>query len=102
MSSENKGILTQLLAGDNGQKIVMALIVLAGGGNLLQGHQAEKETREDFDRAIAEIHNIASGYKTALEKQKELDAQLKAAILNQQAILDSIKRLEQQQTPKQN
>jgi hypothetical protein len=103
MSSENKGILTQLLAGDNGQKIVMALIVLAGGGNLWQGHQAEQENREDFNHAIAEIHNIAGGYKVALETQKQLDAQLKTAILNQQEILESIKRIEQQTkpTPKQ-
>jgi predicted Zn-dependent protease len=101
MSSENKGILAQLLAGDNGQKIVMALIVLAGGGNLIQGHQAEKETREDFDRAIAEIHNIAGGYKQAIETQKQLDAQLKTAIINQQAILESIKRLEEQVSPTQ-
>jgi hypothetical protein len=102
--NRSDGILTTLLKGDNGQKIVMALIVLAGGGNLWQGHQAEQETREDFDRAINEIHAIAGGYKQAIETQKQLDAQLKIAILNQQAILESIKRLEQQAspTPKQN
>jgi hypothetical protein len=48
--------LTNLFKGENGQRLLMALVVLAGGGNLWQGHQAEVESREDFNRAISEIH----------------------------------------------
>jgi hypothetical protein len=90
------GLLVTLLQGENGQKLLMALVVLAGGGNLWQGHQAEVETREDFARAISEIHAIANGYQTALETQKKLDTQVKTALANQQIMLDSIKKLEQQ------
>jgi hypothetical protein len=93
-------ILSVLLTGENGQKLLMALVVLAGGGNFIQGHQAEEENRADFNRAINEIHAISDGYQAALETQKTLDAQIKIALANQVIMLNSIKRLEEQQTQK--
>jgi hypothetical protein len=93
-------ILSVLLTGENGQKLLMALVVLAGGGNFIQGHNAEQENREDFNRAIGQIHAISDGYEAALETQKRLDEQIKIALANQQIMLNSIKRLEEQPTQK--
>ncbi|HXB10667.1 MAG TPA: hypothetical protein VNZ45_01670 [Bacteroidia bacterium] len=71
-----------MLKGENGQKIVMALVVLAGGSNLWQGHSNEKETREDLEKAVKEIHDINAGYMKALDKQ--------------QGMVDALKRIEDQ------
>jgi hypothetical protein len=94
--------LTNLFKGENGQRLLMALVVLAGGGNLWQGHQAEVESREDFNRAISEIHAISDGYQAALETQKRLEEQIKTALANQVIMLDSIKRLEESQSNQKN
>jgi hypothetical protein len=69
--------LLDLLQGDNGQKILMALVVLAGGGNLWQGTSAEKENRADFDKAITEIHSIHGAYNESIDRQKHIETMLK-------------------------
>jgi hypothetical protein len=69
----NSKSLMSLLGGN---KLIVALIVLSGGGNLWQTHVAEESTTADVDRAIAEVHTVYGAINEALDRSKRVEAKV--------------------------
>ena len=59
-----------------GNKLIVALIVISGGGNIWQTHLSEQTSTADIDRAIAEVHTLYGAVSEALERNKRVEAKL--------------------------
>jgi hypothetical protein len=70
--SNGKSLMSLL----SGNKLIMALIVISGGGNLWQTHVAEQTATGDVDRAISEIHMVYGAIGEALDRSKRVEAKL--------------------------
>lgn len=69
--------LSSLLSAGNGtQKLLVALIVISGGGNFLQTRNAEQVATGEMDRTIAEVHDLHGALNEALNRQKRLEDSL--------------------------
>ena len=69
----NHKSLSSLLGGN---KLIVALILISGGGNLWQTHVAETSATADTDRAIAEIHTLYGAINEALDRSKRVEAKV--------------------------
>ena len=69
--------LTNLLAGENGQKLIMALVILAGGGNLISTDHSSRVSQADLQRAITEIHTVHEALEPMMSRQKEMSEHVK-------------------------
>jgi hypothetical protein len=66
------GAVTKLLAGDNGQKLIMALVILAGGGNLLNTSSNNKVDQSEIESAIKEVHELHDALDPIIKRQQEM------------------------------
>lgn len=53
-------------------KVIAALVVLLGGGNLVATRDSDIERGREVDRAITEIHQLFEELKPAIDRQKEI------------------------------
>lgn len=64
--------MKDLLSGDNLQKIIAVLVIVAGGGNYVQNKVYDDRLNADIDRAVDQIHELHTDYKTAMERQQQM------------------------------
>ena len=53
-------------------KIIAALVVLLGGGNLLAIKDSDVLRETEINRAITEVHELFNDMKPAIDRQKEI------------------------------
>lgn len=53
-------------------KVIAALVVLLGGGNLLATRDSDTHRQREVDQAITEVHELFDQLKPAIERQKEM------------------------------
>jgi len=74
-ATQSNGItsaITKLLSGDSGQKLIMALVVLAGGSNLLNTNSTARLNQDDLNRALQEIHALHQALDPMMNRQKTM------------------------------
>lgn len=53
-------------------KVIAALVVLLGGGNLIATRDSDTHRQREVDKAITEVHELFDELKPAIERQKEM------------------------------
>ena len=71
-SANHKGWMSLL----GGNKFLILLVVISGGGNIWQTQQSEQVASHDVDRAIAEVHTLYSAVGEALDRSKRVEGKL--------------------------
>jgi outer membrane murein-binding lipoprotein Lpp len=71
------GVLANLLGGDNGQKLLMALVLLAGGGNILNTNSNSKVSQEEIQSTVKEVHELHAALDGMRNKQNEMSENIK-------------------------
>jgi hypothetical protein len=64
--------VARLLSGDSGQKLLMALVVVAGGGNLWNTSNSNRISQEEIERALNEVHQLHDMLQPTLDRQKQM------------------------------
>jgi hypothetical protein len=64
--------ITNFLSGDSGQKILMALVVLAGGGNIMNTNSASRLSQEEAQTAVRELHDLHDALNGMKSKQQQI------------------------------
>ena len=69
--------LGKLLEGENLQKVIACLVIVAGGGNFLQNRVEDSKLNKELDRAVQEIHDLHDSYNKSVERQRGMEDMLK-------------------------
>jgi hypothetical protein len=77
-SQNTVGAVTNFLSGDSGQKILMALVVLAGGGNIMNTNSASRLSQEEPQTAVKEIHELHDALNGMKSKQDQISKDVSA------------------------
>jgi hypothetical protein len=75
-------IVSNLLAGDSGQKILMLLVVLGGGSNILTTNSNSKVSQAEVKNAVEEIHHLHEALDPITDRQKRIEDMLKKLVPN--------------------
>ena len=69
--SNKNGAIDSFLSSN---KLIVALIVISGGGNFWQTHQAEATSTTEINRAINEVHTLYGSINEALDRSRRVEA----------------------------
>jgi hypothetical protein len=65
-------LIANLLGGDNGQKLLMALVLLAGGGNILNTNNGNKVSQEEIQSTVKEVHELHAALDGMKSRQEQI------------------------------
>jgi hypothetical protein len=72
MNEEQKNGTSFLKNVFTADKVIAALVVLMGGGNLFAIKETDQHREREIDRAIEEIHHLFTDLHSAMDRQKEI------------------------------
>jgi len=70
--------VAKIINGDNGQKLLMALVLLSGGGNFWNTQNSNRLSQEEIQRSLIEIHQLHDVLQPMLDRQKQMDENITA------------------------
>jgi hypothetical protein len=66
------GAIANFLSGDSGQKLLMALVVIAGGGNILNTNSNSKVSQDEIKTTIQQVHDLHEELKPLKNRQEQI------------------------------
>ena len=72
MSENQKNGLNFLRNLFTADKVIAALVLLMGGGNLFVTKETDQHREAELNRAIVEVHQLYDQLNSAIDRQKEI------------------------------